>query len=107
MVAGMSSTLTGSSTLAEVQAAYDDACSYQEDRDVAKARALITAARILKRRYATESQKGTDRVRLDENLRQLDREIVEARAWLTRNDPNGAAAAPIVMVPGSLFRGSV
>lgn len=41
------STLTSSSTIAEIEAAYVDNASYVEDKDVAKCRAFITAARIL------------------------------------------------------------
>jgi len=41
------SSLTSASTLAQIKAAYADNASYQEDADVAKARAFVTACRLL------------------------------------------------------------
>lgn len=40
-------TLTSASTLAEIKAAYIDNASYAEDGDTTKARAFVTACRIL------------------------------------------------------------
>jgi hypothetical protein len=47
--------LSSASTDAQVWAAYDDAASFQEDLDVAKARAFVTACRILLRRRPTST----------------------------------------------------
>jgi hypothetical protein len=87
------STLTASSTRAQVQAAYDDNASYAEDADAAKARGFLTAARILLRRLAGEIANGIDRVRLDENLRQIRAEITDCQRWLAANGgvDNGGA----------------
>jgi hypothetical protein len=41
------STLSSSSTLAQIEAAYADNCSYSEDNSVAKCRAFVTACRLL------------------------------------------------------------
>ena len=49
------STLNGSSTLAQVQAAYDDNASYAEDSSVSKCRAFLTACRILLRQTRSSS----------------------------------------------------
>lgn len=40
-------TLSSTSTLAEVLAAYDDNASYEEDGSAAKAKAFVTACRLL------------------------------------------------------------
>jgi hypothetical protein len=52
------STLTSASTLAQVNAAYDDNASYEEDVSVAKAKAFITACRFLLRRVPKRAIQG-------------------------------------------------
>lgn len=47
--------LTSASTLAQVEASYDDNASYAEDASVAKAKAFVTACRILLRRLPAEA----------------------------------------------------
>jgi len=96
------STLSGTSTLAEVQAAYDDNASYAEDGSTAKASAFLTACRILLRRIPTEAGKGSNRVRTDENLRRIQAELHDAQAWLATHPD----ATDGVMHPDfSSFRG--
>lgn len=75
-------TVDSSSTDAQVQAAYDDNASYAEDRSVAKARAFLTAARILLRReYAALSDGGSSgQKRVD----LIQKEIDSAKEWLER-----------------------
>ena len=52
------STLSSSSTLQEVLDAYVDNASYEEDSDVAKAKAFITACRILNEQRPLETSHG-------------------------------------------------
>ena len=88
------STLSSSSTTAEIQAAYDDNGSYEEDGSVTKCAAFITAVRLLIRRLVTEAAHGAERVRLDENLRQYRQELKHAQAWLAAQ--GGTDGAPRV-----------
>lgn len=74
------SDLSSSSTLTEVQAAYDDNASYAEDRDTAKARVFITACRILIRRTPAQATKGSNEVKLAVEL--LMKELEKAQEWL-------------------------
>lgn len=78
------STLTSSSTFAQVEAEYDNNASYEEDASTSKARAFITALRILIRRVPEESRNAGSSVRY--NIAQLREELAEARAWLAAND---------------------
>ena len=74
------STLTGSSSDDDVREAYDDNASYDEDASVAKAKAFITAARILLRReYASLADGGSSGSKKTELLKD---EIAEAKQWL-------------------------
>lgn len=74
------STLSSSSTLAEVQAAYDDNASYLEDDSVVKAKAFVTAVRILLRRTPSRAEKGSNAQGW--NHESLRKELEEARDWL-------------------------
>ncbi len=77
----MSSTLSSSSTDAEVWAAYDDNASYQEDASRSKASAFITACRILARRLPISAARDGQSVSR-ESLRE---EVADANAWLAAN----------------------
>ena len=87
------STLSGTSTLAEVWAAYDDNASYEEDGDAAKCAAFITACRILLRRQPSRSAKtggsggGGSDIQFDPA--QFAAELAQARKWLAVNRTNG------------------
>jgi len=77
------STLSSSSTLAEVQAAYDDSASYAEDESVGKAAAFITACRVLLRRLPKRAVHGgreTEEIELDPAM--IRKELSEARRWI-------------------------
>jgi hypothetical protein len=76
--------LTSSSTLVEVQAAYDDNASYAEDGDVAKAKAFITACRILLRRMPKES--GTREQHFKMNPELIQKEMDAAQQFVAAND---------------------
>ena len=82
----MASTLTSSSTLAQIQASYVDNASYAEDSSPTKAAAFVTACRILLLKLPAEAQQsGRMRARLDENLRQIKAEMDVAKTWLASN----------------------
>ena len=75
------STLGSSSTLAEVQAAYDDNASYREDADTTKAAAFITACSILMRRIPRSAESG-GRERIEHELVRIENERNRAEIWL-------------------------
>lgn len=80
------SDLNGSSTTAAVQAAYDANASYAEDNSITKAKAFITACRILLRRTASNMVKGSNQVSL--NVPVLQRELEKAQEWFEARDPD-------------------
>lgn len=82
------STLSGSSTLAEIQASYADAASFEEDASPAKARAFITAARLLLMKLPASS--GHSGNQLQFNLQLIRAEMDRARQWLSTNGSTGA-----------------
>jgi hypothetical protein len=73
-----------SSTLPEVQAAYDDNASYAEDKSVAKAKLFVTACRILLRRTPEESGTRESHFKMSTSL--IQKELEAARDWLQAND---------------------
>lgn len=84
------STLDSSSTLAEVQAAYDDNASYAEDDSTAKAAAFVTACRFLLRRLprrAAHGGRGAEEVELE--LRLIREELNAASQWLAVKGATG------------------
>lgn len=80
------STLSSSSTWTEVKAAYDDNASYEEDGSASKARAFITACRIILRRLATRAQNGDQEVEFNTNL--IQEEMKAAKTFVTTVDPS-------------------
>src|SRR5688572_20583284 len=88
------STLSSASTLAQVEAAYDDNASYTEDGSVAKAKAFGTACRFLLRRLPAEADTRESHVRLSPE--ELRRSIAEALAWIQANDTAGDSGGPRV-----------
>jgi len=78
------STLSSTSTLANVQDAYDDNASYLEDNSVTKARAFVTACLFLLRMQAKRSKHGPAEEELDtEGTRE---QLKHARIWLATHD---------------------
>jgi hypothetical protein len=73
-------TVDSSSNLAEVEAAYDDNASYAEDQSTTKARAFVTACRILIRRYPSSQASGDAAVTLP--LTQIKQELDAAVEWM-------------------------
>lgn len=82
--------LDAKSTLDEIRAAYANNASYHEDRSGAKARAFITACRLLIQAQPAAVSKGGDSLNLD--LRLLADQILEAQRFLSHF--NVAAAPP-------------
>jgi RecA/RadA recombinase len=79
------SALDSSSTLAEIQASYDDNASYLEDASASKAKAFITAVRMLVRRTAQKVEDGAAEVSITQDLKQYREELGDARRWLIAN----------------------
>jgi hypothetical protein len=78
------STLSSTSTLDDVKAAYADSCSYAEDVNPAKARAFLTACHLLllflPRRSATSGGGQGEEIELEPRL--IKEQADAARAWL-------------------------
>jgi len=86
---GRVSTLNSNSTLDEIQASYADNASYEEDGAATKARAFITACRLLvlklpKRSAVGGGGAGAQELELDVPL--IQGEMAAAKAWLAAND---------------------
>jgi hypothetical protein len=102
------STLNSSSSLEEIEDAYDDNASYSEDGSVAKCLAFVTACRLLLRRMPKRQGNREGDLELSPELIQKDMD--RAQEWAQANaDGNaaGSSAAPRVVV-GSFrrFRGN-
>lgn len=93
------STLSSSSTLAQVEASYDDNASWTEDKSTAKARAFVTAARMLLRRLPSSSQKGSNALTFRLDL--IRQELAEAQTFLQAHD---ATQLPGPLVTRSSFQ---
>lgn len=77
------STLSSTSTYSDIVAAYEDNASYFEDGSVAKCKAFITACTFLLRRTPRAHRQGS--VQTDYAPELLNREIAEAKQWLSSN----------------------
>ena len=93
------STLTSTSTLAQVTAAYDDNASYAEDDSVSKCKAFITACRIILRRVPKRASHGGrtagEEIEFDPTMVQA--ELERALAWLIgADDASGSGGGGIV-----------
>lgn len=73
-----------SSTLTQVEAAFDDAASYLENNSTPQARALVTAGGILCRRYAEQATHGPVTIRRDLSL--IKELMAQARQFLFDRD---------------------
>lgn len=82
--------LDSKSTLDDVRAAYADNASYSEDGSVAKARAFVTACRLLIQMQPAAASKGGDSLSLD--LRLLSEQIADAQRFISQS--NLTAAPP-------------
>lgn len=75
-------TLSSSSTIDEIVAAYMDNASYDEDGSVAKARTFITACRLLLVKRP-QRYRGLDGTEIELDLELIERQLAEARTWLS------------------------
>jgi len=89
------SSLSSTSSLAEVQAAYDDNASYTEDESGDKCRAYITACRILLRR-SFKSTAGAG-LSVMTNMDQIAAEMKSAQEWIHEN---GSGEGFDILYPG-------
>ena len=90
------SSLSSSSTLAQVYAAYADNASFEEDASVSKCRAFITACRLLlspKFSPARSRGAGRDAGEVEFDYEAVKSQLQDAQAWLLANgDQSGAGA---------------
>jgi hypothetical protein len=83
------SSLTSASTLAQIEAAYDDNASYAEDNSASKAKAFVTACRLLIRRYPKMSAGERSSLALSPDL--IQKEMADAQEWLATHDTSDTA----------------
>ena len=74
------STLSSTSTLAEIKAAYADNASYVEDNSTAKAAAFVTACRLLLLDLPTRA--GQSGATLERDMTLIRGELNAAQSWL-------------------------
>jgi hypothetical protein len=89
-------TLTAASTRAEVIAAYEDNASYEEDGSVTKAKAFVTACRILLRREPKRYRRGRDGDEVEIDPQIVASELEYARKWASANDTSTTTSGPRV-----------
>lgn len=75
------STLTSASTLDQVIASYADNASYQEDQDPGKARAFVTACRILLLKLPSKSAHGRGGS-IELSVAEVRMQLEAAQRWL-------------------------
>lgn len=90
------STLSSTSTDAQVWSAYDDNASFEEDQDTGKARAFITACVILLRRRPSQTMVDGQSV----SLVDVRSELTRARKWLALNRTDGGAGTRFIDFSG-------
>lgn len=83
------STLSSSSSYADIVASYLENLSYEEDEDVSKCGAFITAAQALLRLPAKARVTGANQAghELEFDNQTLQKELAYARAWRAANKP--------------------
>lgn len=96
------STLTSASTLAEVEAAYADNASYEEDESLTKCAAFITAARILLVKLPKRAAHNERDVEMD--TERISGEIKQAQAWQRANAGVAAGGSGVKHVDLRNFR---
>lgn len=85
------STLSSDNTYKEILAAYMDNAGYEEDGDVTKAKAFVTACRMLIR-YPSRLQVGGRQAghEMEIDVAELRAEMAAAQSWIAANDqPTG------------------
>lgn len=97
------STLTSSSTSAEIEAAYLDNASYEEDEDVGKCKAFLTACRIILFKRPQRSAHRGAGSEMQWDLRLIQKEIDRAEAWLAAQAGMSGATDNVVHPDFSFF----
>lgn len=91
-------------SLDEIADALDDCLDYEEVADVAKARRVVTLARIFKRRRPSEAARGDGRsFRFSDNS--LDGFITDARAYVAAVERASSTTSSVTDADLSGFRG--
>lgn len=84
--------ITSASSFAQVQASYLDNVGYAEDNSPAKAKAFVTACRALLLLLPKASGQGSSTTAYSPDL--IQKEMEEARGWLSVNDTTSSNSAP-------------
>jgi len=91
------SALSSSSSFADVVAAYEDNASWEEDGDLAKAKAFITACRFLLRYAQRSAKRGQGTAAEQEfNYDAVRAEMAQARAYVAEQE-SGTTSNPNVI----------
>jgi len=96
------STLTGSSTFAEVLASYRDNASWQEDSSTTKANAFVTACRFMLS-YAEEQSRGGGSTTVSQkfNYDQIRQEMDEATKYVAEQSAGSTSNPNVLQVDWS------
>ena len=88
------STLDSNSTRADVLAAYADNASYQEDNSLTKAKAFITACRLLlSPKHSAKRSRGANSAEIELDLSLISRQLDDAQSWATARDTAAAGSS--------------
>lgn len=96
------STLTSSSTITEIEAAYIDNASFEEDSSASKCRAFITACRVLLLKRPSESRHGGSGMTW--SMESIRSEMQRAAAWLAAQPDTATDSAAQSYADFSEFR---
>lgn len=94
--------IDSTSSLEDVEAAYDDNASYAETQDVAKAKLFVTAVRVLLRRLF--SSQGQGEATLGFRIDLLREELTSTQTWLEKRDPDSAPQPRVTFADFQNFR---
>ncbi len=90
----MASTLNSSSTREQVLASYADNASYAEDDSIAKARAFITACRLLlSPKFSAKRAKGSNSLEVEHDLAVYRNEKTDAEKFVAARSTSTATAS--------------
>lgn len=95
------SSLDSTSTLAEIRAAYLDNGSYYEDADRTKARAFVTACRLLLLKLPKRSELSDSELELEPRI--IQEEMQAAQQWLASH-PDELVGGGLVFASFESFR---
>ncbi len=98
--------LTSASTLAQVQAQYEDNADYDLVGSAAKARDFIQACRFLLLRLPSSGSSGATSTSLAENLTRISEAMKRAEQWLTANVAASSNGGGVKHVSFEDFRGA-